>query len=232
MKILRLLILLTLLPGRENAQDAVKGFITEADSVTPMPFVYVIRKSDGHGTISNTEGRFSISCRESDTLIVSYIGYLRQHIPVKTLRPDAKGDVRIPMIELPMKLEQVTINTFRWKDYEREYMNDIIDRSRVRDLDYVSSPFSALYMRYSREGRQIRKLARIFEDLLMEEAVQKKMSREIVVKLTGDEQIDYEAFRKYCYYINNNYIVSHDGAELYSNVLECYDRWKKERRQH
>jgi hypothetical protein len=65
----------------------------------------------------------------------------------------------------------------------------------------------------------------------MEEQVQKKLSREIVVKLTGDENIDYEAFRKYCYYVNNTFIVTHEGSELYTKVLDCYKRYKAERRE-
>jgi hypothetical protein len=104
-------------------------------------------------------------------------------------------------------------------------MKDIIDRSKIKTMDYAMSPITALYMRYSKEGRQINKLAKIFEDIMLEEQVQKKLSREILVRLTKDENIDYEAFRKYCYYVNNYYIVEHDGVELYSKVMDCYRRW-------
>ena len=93
-------------------------------------------------------------------------------------------------------------------------------------MDYIGSPITALYMRYSKEGKQIQKLAKIFEDILMEEEVQRRLSREILVRLTGDQNIDYYAFRKYCYYVNDYYIVTHDGAELYTKVMECYKKWK------
>lgn len=180
--------------------------------------------------MSDHEGRFSLVSDPNDTLICSYVGFLKLTVPVRQLRPDNKGETRIVMIPLPVNLKPVTVTTFKFKPYEREYMNDIIEQSHVRNIDFVRSPFTALYMQYSKEGRQIRKLAKIFEDIMIEEEVQKKLSRDILVKLTGDENIDYTAFRRYCYYVNDYFIVTHDGADLYSKVMECYKRWKAEGR--
>jgi hypothetical protein len=108
-------------------------------------------------------------------------------------------------------------------------MNSIIDRSKIKKMDYATSPISALYMQFSSEGRQVRKLAKIFEDLLIEEEVQKRLSPETLRRLTGDENIDYYAFRKYCYNVSNEFIITHEGVELYSKVMECYKRWKNEK---
>ena len=125
-------------------------------------------------------------------------------------------------------LNPITISTFKIKPYEREYMNDIIERGKIKPINYAQSPITALYMRYSKEGKQIRKLAQIFEDLLIEEQVQQKLSREILTRLTGDDTIDYLRFRKYCYYVSDYYIINHDGVELYSKVMDCYRQYKKE----
>ncbi len=194
-------------------------------SSTAMPFVYIINKSNGNGTMSDNDGRFSLGTNENDTLICSYIGFAKLYVPVKQLRRNAKGEVRIAMIQMPNTLEAVNVTVFKYKPYEREYMNEIIDRSKIKTLNYFQSPISALYMQYSKEGRQVRKLAEIFEKIMIEEQVQKKLSREILARLTGNDSIDYEAFRKYCYYVGDYYIVSHDGVELYSRVMDCYRRW-------
>lgn len=210
------------------AQQLLKGTVVESDSNTAMPFVYIINKSSGNGTMSDNNGKFTLPTHSNDTLICSYVGYLKLYIPVKDLQPDSRGEVKLVMTYLPINLGTVNITTFKFKPYEREYMNDIIDRSRIRQLEYANSPLSALYMRYSKEGKQIQKLAKIFEQILIEEEVQKKLSREILVKLTGDETIDYAAFRKYCYYVNDYYISTHEGAELYTKVMECYKRYKSD----
>jgi hypothetical protein len=213
-----------------KAQQIVKGTVVENDSATTMPFVYIINKSNGNGTMSDNDGRFTLMVNPDDTLLCSYVGFLKLQIPVKNLKPDANGKVKIVMMSMPINLGGVTVSAFKLKPYEREYIDQIIDESKIQKLDYINSPISALYMRYSKEGKQITKLARIFEGLLIEEQVQKKLSKEILIRLTGDEKIDYYAFRKYCYMASDYFIVTHDGYELYSRVMECYKKWKAEGR--
>jgi hypothetical protein len=211
-----------------QAQKILKGNIVEKDSSTALPFVYIINKSNGNGTMSDNDGRFYLATSENDTLVCSYIGFAKNYIPVKSLTLNTKGEVKIIMEKRGINLDVVNVTTFKFKQYEREYMKDIIDRSKIKPINYFQSPISALYMQYSKEGRQIKKLAKIFEDIMIEEQVQKKLSKEILTRLTGDDKIDYEAFRKYCYYVNDSYIISHDGVELYTRVMECYKRWKVE----
>lgn len=221
-----IIIFLWLICYMAEAQQVLRGTVVESDSNTVMPFVYIINKSNGNGTMSDNDGKFVLATSQDDTLLCSYVGYMKLKIPVSKLRSDKKGEVKLVMNYMPINLGTVNITAFKFKAYEREYMNDIIDRSRIKQMSYASSPISALYMRYSKEGKQIQKLAKIFEQILIDEEVQRKLSREILVKLTGDDTIDYEAFRKYCYYVNDFFIVSHEGAELYSKVMECYKRYK------
>lgn len=218
-----------LFAGNLSAQQVLKGIVVENDSVTPMPFVYIINKSNGNGTMSDNTGKFTLSSSQNDTLVCSYVGYAKTYIPVKSLKAE-NGIVKVVMSLSLINLNTVTVTSFKIKPYERDYMNKIIDESKIRKLDYFSSPISALYMQYSKEGRQIKKLAKIFEDLFEEEQVQKKLSPEILARLTGDDKIDYEAFRKYCYYLSNYYIITHDGFDLYSRVMDCYMAYKAERR--
>ena len=220
---------LALLVKGISAQRLLKGTVVEKDSNTVMPFVYIINKSNGNGTMTDNEGRFILSSSNNDTLICSFVGYTKAYKPVNTLIANNKGEVKIIMDKQFVNLNTITVTTFKIKQYERDYMNSIIDRSKIRALDYASSPISALYMQFSNEGKQIRKLAKIFEDLMIEEEVQKKLSPDILRKLTGDETVDYYAFRKYCYNVSNEFIITHDGVDLYSKIMECYRRWKSEK---
>jgi hypothetical protein len=158
------------------------------------------------------------------------VGYAKLYIPVKSLKIDSLGRARLVMSKVLFNLNPVVVSTFKYKPYEREYMNKVIDESRIRKLEYLNSPITALYNQFSREGKQMRKLAKIFEDIFIEEEVQKKLSPEILRKLTGDDNIDYEGFRKYCYYVSNQFIVEHEGVDLYGRVMDCYKRFKKEGR--
>lgn len=223
-----LFILSALAPLRAQAPFWT-GKVVESDSVTIMPYVYIINKSTGNGAMSDEAGKFGIYAEEDDTLICSFVGHSRLQLPVRKLKAD-KSHLLIVMRTLPVKLQPVVVSAFKLKPYEREYMNKIIDESKIRPINAFQSPITALYMQFSKEGRQIRKLAKIFEDLLIEEQVLKKFNPEILRKLTGDEKINFDIFRRYCFEVSNDYILTHDGVELYSKIMDCYRRWKQEGR--
>lgn len=227
MNILKIILFCLLALGAKG-QQLIKGVIVEKDSLTALPFVYIINKSNGNGTMSDNEGKFTLSTNPNDTLICSSVGYAKTYVPVSKLKMGLNGEVKLVMTQAVINLNVVTVSTFKYKPYEREYMQKVIDESKIKKIDYFQSPISALYMQYSKEGRQIRKLAKIFEDIFVEEQVQKKLSPEILRKLTGDDKLDYETFRKYCYNLSNDYIINAEPAELYNRVVECYKRWKKD----
>jgi hypothetical protein len=210
-------------------QKAIRGLVVEQDSSTVMPFVYVISKTSGNGTMSDHTGHFTLIAGENDTLLCSYIGFFKKKFPVAELKM-VNGAYQLVMKRMPFELQEVTVSSFSYKPYEREYMKDIIDRSKMRTISAFQSPITALYMQYSKEGRQVRKLAKIFEQLLIDEQVEKKLNRDILEKLTGDKDIDFEAFRKYCYYVSDEFIINHEGADLYTAIMDCYKKYKRENR--
>ncbi len=212
------------------AQQLLKGIVVEGDSNSVMPFVYLINKTTGNGTMSDNSGKFYLNVNTNDTIISSFVGFVRLKIPVSKLKTNADGDVKIVMRKMAYSLKPVTVSTFKFKPYERQHMEKVIKDSRMRPIDALQSPITALYNAFSRRGREMRKLSKIFEDIFEEEQVQKKLSPEILRKLTGDDNLNYEAFRKYCYPLTNYYIINHDGYDLYYKVMQCYYSWKEEGR--
>lgn len=206
------------------------GKVVEGDSTTLMPYVYIINKTTGNGAMSDEAGKFSIYASEADTLICSFVGHSKLFVQVKHVKTNLAGQLLVVMKTIPIKLQPVVVTAFKIKPYEREYMNKIIDESKIKPINAMQSPITALYMQFSNEGKQIRKLAKIFEDLLVEEQVLKKFNPEILLKLTGDEKINFEVFRRYCFEVSNDFILNHDGVELYGKIMDCYKRWKREGR--
>lgn len=212
------------------SQNLIKGIVTEPDSITPMPFVYVINAQTGQGQMSDGNGKFTIVADEKDSIIFSFVGYVRLKVPANKLYKSIYKECKIVMVEMAYKLNQVIVSDFKLKPYEKDYMKRVIDGSKTRVVNAMESPISALYMQFSQKGKEQRKLAKIFEDIFEQEEVAKKFNAETLRKLTGDETIDFERFRKYCYYLSNDYIINHNGYELYDRVMDCYYRWKEEKR--
>ena len=224
-----LVCIITLFSLQVRSQNLIQGIVTEPDSVTPMPFVYVINAETGQGQMSDGNGKFSIQAGDKDSIIFSFVGYLRLKIAANKLNKGFKGST-VVMVETTYKLNQVVVSDFKLKPYEKDYMKRVIQNSKIAPINAMQSPITALYMQFSQKGKEQRKLAKIFEDIFTEEAVAKKFNAEVLRKLTGDERIDFEKFRKYCYYLSNDYILSHDGYDLYTRVMDCYSRWKAEKR--
>ena len=202
----------------------------EGDSSSAMPFVYIINKTTGNGTMSDNSGAFYLKTNPTDTLLVSFVGYVKLKIPVSRLKPNANGDVKVVMRQIIYNLNAVTVSAFKIKPYEREKMEKVIRDSRMRPINALESPITAVYMQFSKEGKEKRKLAAIFEQILIDEQVNQKLNPEILRNLTGDDTIDFDKFRKYCFSLTDYYILSHDGYDLYYKVMECYYRWKDEGR--
>ncbi len=132
------------------------------------------------------------------------------------------------MRRIAYNLGMVTVNGFKIKPYEREKMTKVIRDSKMSAVNAMQSPITALYMQFSKRGKEQRKLAQIFEQVFIDEQVNAKLNPEILRKLTGDDNINYEKFRRYCFSLTDYYILNHDGYDLYYKVMECYYRWKDE----
>lgn len=65
-----------------SQQKNITGTITEAETGDPLPGVNIMVKGTKTGTISDIDGKYSISVNDSDFLVISFIGYVTQVVEV------------------------------------------------------------------------------------------------------------------------------------------------------
>lgn len=99
--------ILLLFAGESNAQNQrriiqLSGVILGEDSVSGLPGVHVYVPKAGRGTVSNGTGFFSMPVLVGDSVVISSVGYTRQHYIV----PDSPDDYITVIVEM------VTDNTF------------------------------------------------------------------------------------------------------------------------
>src|SRR3954462_6989449 len=76
-------VLLCFLASHAFSQSrTVAGKITSSDDGSLLPGASVIEKGTTNGTVSDSQGAFSITVKENAILIISFIGYAAQEIPV------------------------------------------------------------------------------------------------------------------------------------------------------
>ncbi|MCX7729058.1 MAG: carboxypeptidase-like regulatory domain-containing protein [Bacteroidia bacterium] len=211
------------------SQIPISGRVYDEDTTKVMPFVYVINKNTSFGTVSDMNGRFDLKVSWNDTLIFSYLGYVKKYISVQDFENMRR---KVIMKKNTYQLPTVNVKVLKYENYEKDYMKRVIEKSHTPVIDIISSPITALYMQYSKKGRELQKLSKIFQDIFIQEQIQKKINDQILYQLTGDPNVDIELLRKFCgFYLSDYFILNHDGYELYSRVLECYYRYKYEKEQ-
>lgn len=75
----------------------ISGSVCDAESGNPLASASILLKGKTIGAVTDSKGDFSITAQitNSDTLLVSYLGYQKKFIPVSQLKPDVRLDVKL-----------------------------------------------------------------------------------------------------------------------------------------
>ncbi len=134
-KVFLSLLILALLPLNIHAQTqrVISGNIIDAATKEPLAFVSVALKKQLIGSLSNSEGEFDLRLAqesETDTLVISYLGYKQQLIPLKSI----SGALSIKLIESVLDLKEVVVRPWTADFYIRMAMRRI-------PKNYPNQPF-------------------------------------------------------------------------------------------
>ncbi|GEC72478.1 TonB-linked outer membrane protein, SusC/RagA family [Flavobacterium flevense] len=118
-----------------NAQKKVTGQVKD-DTGFPLPGVTIIVNSSAKGSITDIDGKYTITAKDTDILTFSYIGFKSQKKVV-----GATTTINIKLITESKMLEEVVINVGYGKQKVKEVTgavvqvkSDIIDRAPVSDI--------------------------------------------------------------------------------------------------
>ena len=81
-KILCVIVGLILTTNIYSQQRTITGRVTDSDNGEPLPSVTVAIKGTTNGTITDTEGNYSIQVKSGDVLVFSFIGFTTQEVVI------------------------------------------------------------------------------------------------------------------------------------------------------
>jgi TonB-linked SusC/RagA family outer membrane protein len=116
----------------------ISGTITDADG--PFSGVNVLVKNTARGSISDLEGRYSVTASANDTLVFTYVGYKTREVAV------GNGSIlNVTMQVDATALDQVVINAGYYKVSDREKTGSI-SRITAEEISTqpVNNPLAAL----------------------------------------------------------------------------------------
>src|SRR5579864_7958244 len=63
-------------------QKTVSGKVTSSDDGSALPGVNILEKGTSNGTVSDSDGNFTISVGSNATLVLSFVGFTSQEVAV------------------------------------------------------------------------------------------------------------------------------------------------------
>lgn len=120
-----LLFLLTSFMVTAQSRQTITGTVFTAADQMPLPGATVLVKGTTNGTSTDFDGKFSLEVSNSaTTLLVSYIGYITQEIPIST------APITIALVADENILDEVIV-----VGYGTEKKSDIVNAVASADLD-------------------------------------------------------------------------------------------------
>lgn len=122
----------------QNLEDnlvRVTGVVIDADDPKEIPYANIRVKGTNFGTVSNSEGNFSILMGLGDTLVFSYVGYREAAF----ILPPKLDHTSYALIQLMRRdtimLEEIVI--FPWPEFD-DFKQVFMDTQPQRNMDNLS----------------------------------------------------------------------------------------------
>jgi len=198
----------------------IAGYVLDEESGKPLIYTNISIRHRHEGTISDTSGYFALSAKMYDTIKFSMLGYERKHIVIDENAVDRNE----PLI-VKMKTEAYllpTVDIFEWRYNQLKYE---VTTMNLPDDDYVYaqqnfpikqkaisfynntpssgagltfSPITALYEKFSKEGRERQKLAELQEKDYITKLIEDRITTQQIMELTGFTEIETYRFLDWC----------------------------------
>jgi len=127
-----LLLAALMLVIKANGQVNVSGIVTSAIDNSLLPGATVLEIGTTNGVITDSDGYYTITVANQDALLVfSYVGYLREEIPV-----NEQSTINILLVEDLLRMEEVVITAYSQKS-KTEISSSVVSL-KVEDINQVT----------------------------------------------------------------------------------------------
>jgi hypothetical protein len=93
----------------------LSGTVTD-ELLRPMPFAHILVLNDYRGAITNTYGTFSLVVEESDSILISAVGYKRNYMVIPDNYPSNFMNIDVALQVDTLVIAEAQI--YPWKTYE------------------------------------------------------------------------------------------------------------------
>lgn len=211
-----------------NAQNTIiHGQAYDKETKLPLPKLMVINTRTNNGFFADAEGKFSALLQQTDTLMLSAVGFKVKKVCLKDSVYKKEYDVTIPLEKLYFTLKEVSV-------FAPRSLNEIqkdIDKLGVKrtyttqNIDAISSPITYLYERFSKFGQSKQKVAEWENEDLRRDVLKDLFRVYIKHDIIDLSEEEFDAFIKYLR-LSDEFIMNATQFELVMAIKGRYESFK------
>lgn len=228
-----LLLLLLCFHIQTFAQTAItiSGQAFDKESKLPLSRLMIINERTNQGMFADAEGKFSISARQSDTILFSAIGFLVKKICLNDSVPKKKYDLEVSLQRLQYTLKEISVFASRNLNEIQKDIDKLGVKSNysIEGLNSFESPITYLYERFSKFGRSQQKVAEWENEDLKRDILKDLFRLYIKYEIIDLNDDEFDAFIKYLN-LSDEFIQNASQFELVMAIKGKYEsfkyRWK------
>lgn len=214
----------------------------ERDSIYPIANITVINLRTFAGTSTDGKGFFTVRINRGDTLLFTSIAHKRDTFicPIEETRQ--KLFLSVVLQPNLRSLPEVEVYGKDFEGFKHDFVNlDIRDTVIIRLAPQwkfepvkegfgitINGPLTALWNAFSKQGRELRKLAQLIEAEQKKAYMDSLYKRPIILKFLELDETEMERLVAYCNF-NKRYVEGATDYELLSALEQCYISFKNER---
>lgn len=229
-----------------DSLKVLRGRIISVTDRQPLQSAHVVNLNTVIGSVTNSNGEFSISAQPNDTLFISYVGY--QSIKLKVTNDLLKGnELEIAIHEKRVDIDEVTVKAHDLigvleidaknvpvDKYSRIHIEGLpqayeIGRPKAKNYNTVGgalfNPVDFWYNKFGKKPKELRKLKKLKEENAMRDMMEEKFSRELLMDYMDMSRKELNDLLKECNY-SDNFIRKASDLQVIEAVLECYENYK------
>lgn len=237
-----LLILLSILfSGQVSAQSYVmiRGtvFNMKGEVLAGAHTRNITRK---YGGFTDSDGNFDIIMATNDSLMVSMIGFKPFKMIIPAMLNALSYRLKVTLVSDTILLKSVEIRPYplTYTEFRKEFVEvespeeEYFERLRIPKIygpHIIKGPFGYFYNRYSKEAKEIKKMAAIFAKIALRQNFLKVISSD-VLRLRYDciEDEDIDELIRFCG-ISESLLNSLPQTAIASKIDSCSNQWMAQR---
>jgi len=187
---------------------------------------HVINKTQNTGTVTDANGEFKITAYINDSITFSAIGYEKLTIALDVsmynygytiiLKPQAYDLEEVTIMPYRLNLPPIT----KWEIYKPPLPN----QGGINLLPTDVSPITALYNRYSREGKQRRHYKSVIDETAEYIRIGEKFNSEMVSQITGLKDDELVKFMSFCNF-SKDFILNYSPETIRRTIRKKYEEY-------